>query len=114
MIENLQSGTSKAIQVIAQGRNHIENGVQHENNAGGAFSAISAAVAKINEMNTHIASAAEEQSPVFSEINNRIESINNLSEGTASSGQKTVCAGTDLSIAAEKLDQLVGNFKVKN
>ncbi|MCG8099098.1 MAG: methyl-accepting chemotaxis protein, partial [Candidatus Thiodiazotropha taylori] len=70
------------------------------------------AMSEISEMNTQIASAAEEQSSVTEEINRSIVSINEVSEQSATGAQQTTQASADVAKLAEQLKSLVERFKV--
>jgi len=69
-------------------------------------------VATINEMNTQIASAAEEQSAVSEEINKNVTSISQISEQTASGAEQTTTSANELARLASDLQNLVGQFKI--
>ncbi len=75
MIERLQSGASNAVRVMEQARLQGKNGVEQVGRTTKSLGSIAGAVATINEMNTQIASAAEEQSSVSEEINRNVVNI---------------------------------------
>ena len=75
MIENLQSGTREAVDVMERGQRMTGETVDQANKAGEALQAIAAAVATITNMTTQVASAAEEQNAVAEEINSNIVNI---------------------------------------
>lgn len=77
-----------------------------------ALEAITEAVATINEMNTMIASAAEEQSATAEEMNKNIINIHSLAESNASGAAQTTSASAELAKLAAQLQQLVGQFKI--
>ncbi|MCG7959035.1 MAG: methyl-accepting chemotaxis protein, partial [Candidatus Thiodiazotropha taylori] len=79
---------------------------------GQALEKINTAMSEITEMNTQIASAAEEQSSVTEEINRSIVSINEVSEQSATGAQQTTQASADVAKLAEQLKSLVERFKV--
>jgi methyl-accepting chemotaxis protein len=112
MISNLQSGANNAVKVMAEGKEMTQVGVDQAAAAGEALQTINAAVEQISNMNTQIASAAEEQSSVTEEINRSIVSINEVAEQSATGAQQTAQASDDLARLAEQLKGLVGRFKV--
>ncbi|MEW8030097.1 MAG: methyl-accepting chemotaxis protein [Candidatus Thiodiazotropha sp.] len=112
MICNLQSGANKAVKVMAEGKEVTLVGVEQAAAAGEALQTINAAVEQISNMNTQIASAAEEQSSVTEEINRSIVSINEVAEQSAVGAQQTSAASDDLAKLAEQLKGLVERFKV--
>ena len=62
MIERLQSGTREAVAVMETSRSEAQRSVDQTATAGQSLEKITQAVSVINDMSTHIASAAEEQS----------------------------------------------------
>jgi methyl-accepting chemotaxis protein len=112
MISNLQSGANNAVKVMAEGKEMTQVGVDQAAAAGQALQTINTAVEHISNMNTQIASAAEEQSSVTEEINRSIVSINEVAEQSVAGAQQTAQASDDLARLAEQLKGLVGRFKV--
>jgi len=112
MIENLQSGTTKAVEVMESGRKQAHSSVDNAQRAGESLAAIAGAVVTISEMNTQIATAAEEQTAVAEEINRNIVNISQLSEHVSSSSEMTASSSEELSKLSLDLQELVGQFKV--
>ncbi|MGD8812533.1 MAG: methyl-accepting chemotaxis protein [Thioalkalispiraceae bacterium] len=112
MIDKLQSGAQNAVTAMESGQEKAKVGVEQTNQASEALQAITRAVATINEMNTQIASAAEQQSATAEQMNQSIININQLAEQTATSSEQSTGASTELSKLASDLQTLVGQFKV--
>ncbi len=112
MIERLQTGTGKAVNVMHKSKEKARETVVKADEAGDALGNIAAAVGTINEMNTQIATAAEEQGSVAEEINRNVDAINNISELTAESAQRTATTGDRLSQVADELRGLAGAFRI--
>ncbi|MES9993680.1 MAG: methyl-accepting chemotaxis protein [Candidatus Thiodiazotropha sp.] len=112
MISNLQSGANNAVKVMAEGKAMTQVGVEQAAAAGEALQTINTAVEQISNMNTQIASAAEEQSSVTEEINRSIVSINQVAEQSATGAEQTSQASDDLARLADQLKGLVARFKV--
>jgi methyl-accepting chemotaxis protein len=112
MIEQLQVGAKNAVQVMEQGRSKAQASVQQAARAGQSLDTITAAVGTIDDMNTQIASAAEEQGAVADEINRNIVSISQIASQTASGVEQTAAASGELARLAVRLQGLVGKFKV--
>ena len=112
MIDKLQSGAKNAVAAMEAGQEKASVGVDQTKQAGEALAAITRAVTTINEMNTHIASAAEEQSATTEEMNKNIININQLADQTASSADQSTAASAELSKLATDLQNLVGQFKI--
>jgi len=111
-LDKLQSGAHNAVEVMVKSREQAQTGVEQANEAAESLSAITRAVETINEMNTQIASASEEQSAVSEEINKNVTSISQISEQTASGSEQTTNAATELAQLASDLQNLVGQFKI--
>lgn len=112
MIDKLQAGAKNAVTAMEVGREKASVGVDQTKQAGEALAAITRAVTTINEMNTQIASAAEEQSATTDEMNKNIININQLADETANSAQQSTTASGELSKLAADLQNLVGQFKI--
>lgn len=112
MIERLQSGARNAVDAMEQGRTQAHAGVEQAREAADSLTAITRAVTTINEMNTMIASAAEEQTSVAEDMNRNIVNISQLSHDTAGAAEQTTSASTELSKLASQLESLVNQFKL--
>ena len=82
MIQRLQQAAQSAVTSMDGGREMAQQSVEQVGQANNALRAISAAVERIKNMNTQIASAAEEQSAVTAEVKGNVETINDVNELT--------------------------------
>lgn len=112
MIERLQAGASDAVTAMEQGRTMAETSVEHAAKAREALEAITGIIATINEMNTQIASAAEQQSTTAEEINRNVVNIREIAGDTSEEARNTAAATDDLARLAVQLQALVGKFKL--
>lgn len=112
MVEQLQSGTANALQVMQESRLQAVESVNSAVDAHEALSQITSAVAVIRDMNTQIASAAEEQSAVAEEINRNVININDVTMQVGSASEQTYVASEELAKLAEQLQGLVRQFRV--
>ena len=80
MIDRLQLASSKAVSVMEAGQNRTDDCVTQSNQAAQSLDTIHASIELINDMNTQIASAVEEQSAVADEISRSVYSIRDMSE----------------------------------
>ncbi|MET0071742.1 MAG: methyl-accepting chemotaxis protein [Candidatus Thiodiazotropha sp.] len=110
MIERLQSGSMEAASVMAHGREHADKTVALVSDAGNSLSSIRESMGQINEMSIQIATAAEQQGSVASEINQNIEGIRKISEQTSDASKQTFKAGHDLQEQAVTLHRFVSRF----
>ncbi|CAK0754837.1 methyl-accepting chemotaxis protein [Gammaproteobacteria bacterium] len=109
-IERLQAGARNAVEVMRQGRSRAEESVRQAAAAGERLSAITTAVSTISEMNTQIATVAEQQSVVAGEITRRVTRISTLSDQTTTDAETAATAGTRLRTQAEALGTVVAHF----
>lgn len=112
MIERLQGATSNAVKAMEVGQTEAKTSVDQAEKAGNSLQSITAAVAQISDMNTHIASAAEEQSLVTEEINKNISTISTISDQSSESSTQVRQASDSLAKLASELQSTVGQFKV--
>ncbi|WP_444994786.1 methyl-accepting chemotaxis protein [Aliikangiella sp. IMCC44359] len=111
MIERLQSGTREAVAVMESSREEASNSVGQTARAGESLGKITQAVNVINDMSTHIASAAEEQSSVSQEMHQNIEAISDMADRTSTGAGENLAASQELARLAEHLKELVERFK---
>ena len=112
MIGRLQTGADEAVKVMEGGRVSAERSVQEAARVGSALEAIARAVDTINDMNTQIASAAEEQSAVTETLNRNVTAISQISQQTSDIANKTADESAQLTDMSAKLDSLVLQFRV--
>ncbi len=112
MIEKLQSGIRNAVTTMEQGRERAEQTVTQAGNAGTSLHTITSSVSTINDMNTQIASAAEEQTGVAEEINRNIVDINVISERNAVGATQVLDASKELNRLTEELNSVVQRFQI--
>ncbi len=112
MIEQLQDGANQAVEVMNASSQRAGSSVTQAAEAGGALDAITEAVSNINDMNTQIASASEEQSAVAEEINRNITNISQIAEQNATASEQTMGASQELARLAEELNAVAGRFRV--
>lgn len=110
IIQAVQQGASKAMQAmkISQDKTHTTSTMAGQ--AGQAIGDITSAVARIHNMNTQIATAAEEQSYAAEEINKNVVHVVNLVQNAASNAQKSTQIATALDSAARELEQQINHF----
>jgi len=111
MIEKFQQGTQDAVSVMESGKEKADSSVAQAEQAASALTEITRMVSKINDMNTQIASAAEEQTAVAEEINKNILSVNTITQQNSQGAQQTENASRELSSLAVELQALARTFK---
>ncbi|AGA86765.1 methyl-accepting chemotaxis protein [Stutzerimonas stutzeri] len=112
MIEQLQSGVRNAVQAMKEAQLRARSGSQCVEKAAQSLGLIATEVGTINEMNTQIATAAEQQSAVAEEINRNISTISRIADTTSTDATQTSEISDELVRLATELNRLVGQFKL--
>ncbi|MCG9756093.1 methyl-accepting chemotaxis protein [Shewanella insulae] len=112
MIETLQSGVSEAVTAMDVGIKQVDDANQQTNKAGEALQEIVASVDNITEMNTHIATAAEEQSSVAESINRSIIAISDIASQSTESALELGHSIAQLTSLADSMRQQVTTFRL--
>lgn len=111
MIERLQGGAREAASAMDAGQQQTTVCEEMVEKAVEALAEISGSISMINNMNTQIASAAEEQGAVSEEINRNIVSINEVADTTHQRAMKTKQAIEQLTSTSDELETLILRFK---
>jgi len=114
VIEKMQSSSVKAVAVMNEGQAQANLSVEQAQCAGDSLNAINISVIKISDMNTQIATAAEEQSVVASEINRNFGQITSSALQAEQEAAKITTASQQLEQLARTLEQNVKQFKTKD
>jgi len=110
IIENVQNGARNAVSVMEEGRSHTQRSVEQVQAAGESLQVITQAVSDIRDMNTQIATAAEEQTSVAEEIGRNVEEITHIADDTAKSAKSTTSTAATLSNLSRDLNNLTSRF----
>ena len=105
MVERLQQGVISAVDDMGKVSKRAMEGVHQVEASAEALAEISGSVSVINDMNTQIAAATEEQSSVAAEVSRNIERINQLSSDTVESSVQS-------EQNSQKLNELANDLKV--
>ena len=97
---------------MQEGKEAADRNVEQAIVAETALDNIAEAVARIKDLSIQIATATEEQTAVTEEINRSVVYINELGKQTAAGAQDTAASSEELTQIADRIQQLLGNFKV--
>jgi methyl-accepting chemotaxis protein len=111
MIERLQDGTGNAVAAMKKGGEKVSLSVDQATRSGTALEQILQAIQTINDMNTQIASAAEEQSSVASDISVSIHTMDDICTQTSARIQESHTTTQEMNRMVEELDELVVRFR---
>jgi len=110
-IERLHSGVEESVAIMQKSQSQTELTVTQTNQATDSVNRIVEAITEISDKNLQIASASEQQAMVSAEIDKNITRISELAISTASAVSQSSKASQDVSVMAEQLDDVVGQFK---
>ncbi len=110
MIGKLQEGSREAVKVMEQSRHQAKSAVDYAQSSTSLLATIVDSVARITDMSTQIASAAEQQAQVLEGLNRNIDQINDMANETSTSTAHTTSASQDLARMASNLQALVSQF----
>jgi methyl-accepting chemotaxis protein len=111
-IEALQQITNKAVHQMKNSSTQADLSVQDAIKAASALDDIKYSVAQISDMAIQIATAAEEQTSVTSEITQNIVSIKDVSDQQVVNTKDALIESDQLKQQSEQLNNLVATFKL--
>lgn len=111
-IDKLQKVAHSAVQSMGQSKSNTEDAMQMAAKARESLSFIVSSVGQIQDMNTQIATAAEEQNAVALEINQSVLEVNDLAKATNENAEGTEKSTQTLSNVVENLSQITNKFTV--
>jgi len=114
--------TIKSIQLEAKDANNsmkeageaVNNGLHLNAEVGEVLTAILESIDNVTSQINQVAAASEEQSATAEQVSTNIEAINNVANESAVGIQQIASASEDLNLLTEKLQMLIGKFKVNN
>lgn len=112
LIDALQGGAEQAVNVMTHSREQAGVSVERAEQAGRSLNSITQSVDVINQMNTQIATASEEQSAVSEEIQRNVYNIQSIAEETSAGAEQTSSASIRLAKLGTQLSELVGQFRI--
>lgn len=112
MIEKLQAGAAQAVEVMQGSKTSSEDTIQSAGLATESLAEILNAIARMNEINTHIATAAGQQSSVSDEVNSNVQGIADSSTSIVDVVSQAQQSLSMLSEQTQQLDKQVSQFRV--
>lgn len=108
----VREGADKAVASITSNKERAAQLVEKANSASNALREITAAVSSILEVNTMIATAAEEQSVVVNEVNASIQSIDESASEASRNSDNLAKSSVELAELSVKVKQQLEQFRV--
>ena len=111
IVEQLQVGARDAVDAMARAKQSAEERQQQVEKADVDLNHIAENVARIRDLNTQMASAANEQSVVTQDVSRNVLTISQLAERTAVDAVQTKEVSDSLRQLSDQLESLVQRFK---
>lgn len=112
MIQQLQAGTTKAVEAMKNSHERSSNAVSQVREEGATLSNISQAISQIRAMNDSISTTAEEQAAVTTEVRRNVDTISAIAERTNESITAISERSDQLASLASQLTSKIRYFKV--
>ncbi|SIQ39380.1 methyl-accepting chemotaxis protein [Marinobacterium stanieri] len=111
MIEGLQSGAQQAVREMETSQTQSSETIDRADDARGSLQQITHSVSTITEMNTQIASAAEEQTAVADEISKSVQQIADIADKATRNAEELSGTASNMTELERHLSNLVSRFK---
>jgi methyl-accepting chemotaxis protein len=111
-IESLQKGVENALTSVQASQENTQSSIEKVESTVGAMQEVTGYVDQVDQMNAHIATAAEEQSQVTEEINKNVLLIKDLSDNVLELATSITDASNDVSSVSVDIHRQVDQFKV--
>lgn len=112
-IEELQKVAHAAVDSMEQSQSNTQGAIDMATEARESLSAILQSVDQIQDMNSQIATAAEEQNAVAQEINQSVIEVNGLAKSTNENAESTNLSTQQLSQVVEGLSAITSRFTLR-
>ncbi|MEO4046812.1 methyl-accepting chemotaxis protein [Pseudomonas sp. CAU 1711] len=111
IIQRLQEGARQAVQAMQESAGMARENQAHIGEATTVLEHIVGAVDSINAMNAQIATAAEQQSQVAAEIDQRIVHISSLAERSHGDADRVVAVSAEIQAEVRRLNEQLDRFR---
>lgn len=113
MIKQLQSGADEVVKAIEEGNVTAKHAADLSNEASESLNLITQTILSISQMNTAIASEANNQSEVSNEMNINFTQIKTIGESTSAMTNQIAESGRELSAMSDSLAAQMKRFKLE-
>ncbi|QIZ76694.1 methyl-accepting chemotaxis protein [Ferrimonas lipolytica] len=111
-LAKLQHGSETSISAMAVAKGTCENTSVSTAAVVEELDSIVESVVQLNDLNSQIATAAEEQSSVALELSRNMNSIQDIVANLSQNGQQAATEATNLAAINDKLKEVIGRFKL--
>lgn len=109
-LEQFRSGTTQVVETVERSQAQSTFGIEKTTESAAILDRISEVMFSINDVNTQVATAAEQQSQVAAEISQNIHKINGLTQRCSEEASKAEHEGNVLSGLSKELAQKISRF----
>jgi methyl-accepting chemotaxis protein len=113
MIQSVQQETRNAISTMQSGTEQVRGGVEKATEAGLALQEIVRSVQMVSEMIERIASGAESQNQMVSEVGGHVQEISRMVQEASEDTVSGERSSGELAKLSAKLDQVIKQFKLR-
>ncbi|WP_169308348.1 methyl-accepting chemotaxis protein [Ferrimonas aestuarii] len=113
MIEQFRSGAREAVVTMQHSCELGGHTIELSERSNMLMEKVNEAIAKVNAMNTHIASAAEEQRSVVNALNDNVDRVSGASDLSQSQIQQVSACSTQLTATATMLQNAIDHFRLE-
>ncbi|HHX8335307.1 TPA: methyl-accepting chemotaxis protein [Vibrio diabolicus] len=111
MIDQLQSGTKRAVQAVTQSRELTSVSVADIDAAKNALLSIAERISKVSDVNAQVATTTEEQSIVVKDISQSVADMKTSSQSSADIASALAQSSQELTALSKRMDAMVSAFK---
>ena len=113
MLTRLQRGTQTVVAAMGNTRQSCQDAAENTSKVNVSLDLMAGEVVEINDLISHIATAAEQQSAVAEEINRNMSAIAEVITQLKGNGERTVESSTSMQHTYDRLREIVGHFRLE-
>ena len=110
MIEQLQQRTKVAVSSITKGNDSLQNSLEHASHTNDVICSIADSITNIHNLNTQIATAAEEQTAASEEVNRNIHNIADVATRSSESSMQLLRSAEDINHVVSAINKQLKRF----
>ena len=113
MLTRLQRGTQTVVAAMGNTRQSCQDAAENTSKVNASLDLMAGEVVEINDLISHIATAAEQQSAVAEEINRNMGAIAEVITQLKGNGERTVESSTSMQHTYDRLREIGGHFPLE-
>ncbi|WP_404837358.1 methyl-accepting chemotaxis protein [Aeromonas media] len=113
MLTRLQRGTQTVVAAMGNTRQSCQDAAENTSKVNASLDLMAGEVVEINDLISHIATAAEQQSAVAEEINRNMSAIAEVITQLKGNGERTVESSISMQHTYDRLREIVGHFRLE-